>query len=101
LNLDSLNTGYLNDHIDKIYKYDTLGYRYNFIVSYVKIKDFSAFWTKYINHIKEHKYPYPLDSIEENLGDRYCYPNLKIASTTLNRNGMKTTLYHICVLMQE
>ncbi len=25
----------------------------NFIVSYVKIKDFSAFWTKYINHIKE------------------------------------------------
>lgn len=101
LNLDSLNTGYLNDHIDKIYKYDTLGYRYNFIVSYVKIKDFSAFWSKYINHIKEYKYPYPLDSVEENLGDKYCYPNLKIASTTLIRNGMKTTLYHICVLMQE
>ena len=101
LNLDSLNTGYLNDHIDKIYKYDTLGYRYNFIVSYVKIKDFSAFWSKYINHIKEYKYPYPLDSVEENLGDKYYYPNLKIASTTLSRNGMKTTLYHICVLMQE
>lgn len=101
LNLDSLNKGYLNDHIDKIYKYDTLGYRYNFIVSYVKIKDFNAFWTKYINHIKEYKYPYPLDSVEENLGDKYCYPNLKIASTTLTRNGMKTTLYHICVLIQE
>ncbi len=101
LNLDSLNTNYLNTHIDKIYKYDTLGYRYNFIVSYVNIKDFNAFWTKYVKHIKEYKYPYPLDSFEENLGDKYCYPNLKIASTTLTRNGMKTTLYHICVLMQE
>lgn len=101
LNLDSLNTSYLNDHIDKIFKYDTLGYRYNFIVSYVKIKDFSAFWTKYINHIKEYKYPYPLDSVEENIGEKYCYPNLKIASTTLIRNGMKTTLYHVCVLMQD
>lgn len=101
LNLDSLNKSYLNDHIDKIYKYDTLGYRYNFIVSYVKIKDFSAFWTKYINHIKEYKYPYTLDSVEENIGVKYCYPNLKIASTTLIRNGIETTLYHICVLMQE
>lgn len=101
LNLDSLNTSYLNNHIDKIFKYDTLGYRYNFIVSYVKIKDFSTFWTKYINHIKEYKYPYPLDGVEENIGDKYCYPNLKIASTTLIRNGIKTTLYHICVLMQE
>lgn len=101
LNLDSLNTGYLNDHINKIYKYDTLGYRYNFIVSYVKIKDFRTFWTKYINHIKEYKYPYPLDSVEEKLEDKYCYPNLKIASSTLTRNGMKTTLYHICVLIQD
>lgn len=101
LNLDSLNRSYLDNHIDKIYKYDTLGYRYNFIVSYVRIKDFNTFWTKYINHIKEYKYPHPLDSVDENIDDRYCYPNLKIAATSLIRNGMITTLYHICVLMQE
>ena len=101
LNLDSLNTSYLKAHIDKIFKYDTLGYKYNFLVSYVKIKDFSAFWTKYIDYIKKYKYPYPLDSFEENAGDKYHYPNLKVASTTLLRNGIKTILYHICVLMQE
>lgn len=101
LNLDSLNTSYLKAHIDKIFKYDTLGYKYNFLVSYVKIKDFSAFWTKYIDYIKKYKYPYPLDSFEENAGDKYHYPNLKVASTTLLRNGIKTILYHICVLIQE
>ena len=87
--------------VDKIFKYDTLGYKYNFLVSYVKIKDFSAFWTKYIDYIKKYKYPYPLDSFEENAGDKYHYPNLKVASTTLLRNGIKTILYHICVLIQE
>ena len=101
LNLDSLNSSYLKAHIDKIFKYDTLGYKYNFLVSYVKIKDFSSFWTKYIDYIKKYKYPYPLDSFEENAGNKYYYPNLKVASTTLLRNGMKTILYHICVLMQE
>lgn len=101
LNLDSLNTSYLKAHIDKIFKYDTLGYEYNFLVSYVKIKDFSSFWSKYIDYIKKYKYPYPLDSFEENVDDKYYYPNLKVASTTLLRNGVKTILYHICVLMQE
>ncbi|HCD08990.1 MAG TPA: hypothetical protein DEQ01_01180 [Thermoanaerobacter sp.] len=101
LNLDSLNTSYLKAHIDKIFKYDTLGYEYNFLVSYVKIKDFSSFWSKYIDYIKKYKYPYPLDSFEENVDDKYYYPNLKVASTTLLRNGVTTILYHICVLMQE
>ena len=101
LNLDSLNKSYLKAHIDKIFKYDTLGYKYNFLVSYVKIKDFNAFWTKYIDYIKKYKYPYTLDSFEENIDDKYHYPNLKVASTTLLRNGTKTTLYHIGVLMQE
>ncbi len=101
LNLTSLNTSYLDAHIEKIFKYDTLGYRYNFIVSYVSVKDFNAFWTKYLGHIKKYEYPYQLGSVEENVGDKYCYPNLKVAAITLIRNGMNTTLYHICVLMQE
>ena len=101
LNLTSLNTSYLDAHIEKIFKYDTLGYRYNFIVSYVSVKDFNAFWTKYLGHIKKYEYPYQLGSVEENVGDKYFYPNLKVAAITLIRNGMNTTLYHICVLMQE
>nr|WP_288978518.1 hypothetical protein [uncultured Blautia sp.] len=101
LNLDSLNTNYLNVHIDKIFKYDTLGYAYNFLVSYVKVKDFDMFWKKYLSHIKNYKYPYPLKKVEDSIGDDYFYSNLKTASTTLIRNGVETTIYHICVLMQE
>ncbi|MDE5778502.1 MAG: hypothetical protein K2I10_08395, partial [Lachnospiraceae bacterium] len=101
LNLDSLNTSYLNIHIDKIFKYDPLGYAYNFLVSYVKVKDFDMFWKKYLNHIKNYKYPYSLKKVEDSIGDDFFYSNLKIASTTLIRNGVETTIYHICVLMQE
>ena len=32
----------------------------NFLVSYVKVKDFDMFWKKYLDHIKNYKYPYPL-----------------------------------------
>lgn len=101
LNLDSLNKNYLKVHIDKIFKYDTLGYKYNFLVSYVKIKDFNAFWIKYVDYIKKYEYPYPLCNFEENIGNKYYYPNLKIASTVFLQNGIETTLYHVCVLMQE
>lgn len=100
LNLNSLNTSYLNIHIDKIFKYDTLGHICNFLVSYVTCKDFGMFWAKYIDHIKRHNYPYSIEKIEDNVYDNYCYSNLKVVETTLIRNGKKTTLYHICVLIQ-
>lgn len=67
----------------------------------VKVKDFDMFWKKYLNHIKNYKYPYPLKKVEDSIGDDYFYSNLKTASTTLIRNGVETTIYHICVLMQE
>lgn len=47
-------------HIDKIYKYDTLGNAFTFLVSYVKVKEFGEFWDKYVKHIKNYKYPYAL-----------------------------------------
>lgn len=101
LNLTSLNTSYLDAHIEKIFKYDTLGYKYNYIVSYVSVKDFNAFWEKYLEHIKNYQYPYQLGSVKDNVNAKYCFSNLKVASITLIRNGVNTTLYHICVLIQE
>ena len=50
LNLNGLEEAYLDEHIDKVYKYDTLGNAFNFLVSYVKVKDFGKFWKKYIAH---------------------------------------------------
>lgn len=101
LNLDCLNKEYIANHINKIYKYDTLGHLFNVILSYVEIADFNGFWNKYVNYIKTHEYPYQVDEIIENCLGYYNYPNLRIASTRLIRNGVQTVLYHICVLMHS
>ncbi|EGI5444991.1 hypothetical protein F9651_15265 [Listeria monocytogenes] len=101
LNLSSLNSNYLDSHIDKIYKYDTLGYDCNFIVSYVSIKDFNEFWNKYKAYIQEHNYPYELCEYDESINDEFHFSEIKVALTKHNRNGKTTLLYHICVRMQE
>lgn len=99
LNLTSLDKKYLNTHIDKIYKYDTLGYKINFLVSYVSVKNFDAFWKKYKNHVSNYEYPYALKKVDEKPNKKYLYSNLKIIATEHMRNGESTTLYHICILL--
>lgn len=101
LNLSSLDKKYLDTHIDKIYKYDTLGNSCNFIVLYVKVKDFGLFFDNYTKHIKQHKYPYELIGIDESIGAEYKYADIRLIMTKHNRNGKDTLLYHICVKIQS
>lgn len=101
LNLSSLNTTYLDMHIDKIYKYDTLGNNFNVILSYVNVKDFYNFWTKYCDHIKTYHYPYPLIEVDENADSEYQFSDIRFIVTKHNRNGRDTFLYHMCVNLQE
>lgn len=101
LNLSSLNASYLDAHIDKVYKYDTLGYDSNFIISYVKIKDFEGFWNKYKEHIQGYEYPYKLDRYDESINEEFNFSAIKFALTKHNRNGKITLLYHIAVKMQD
>lgn len=97
LNLESLNTKYLNLHLDKIYSYDTTGNKFNVCLSYVKVKDFGSFWGKYCKHVKEHKYPFMLISSDENIDNDYPYSDIRFMRTTHNRSGKTTYLYHLCV----
>lgn len=101
LNLDGLVKAYLNEHIDKIYKYDTLGNTFNFLISYVKVKDFGAFWDKYVEHIETYNYPYKLIDIDKSIRDEYDYADIRYIKTIHNRNGKKTTLDHICLKIME
>lgn len=100
LNLASLRTDYLNTHIDKIYKYDTLGNAYNFIISYVKVSDYGRFWNSYCNHIKQHKYPFPLIEVTNAINEGFDFAEIRILGTKHNRNGKETMLIHICVKIQ-
>lgn len=99
LNLKSLDTSYLDMHINKIYKYDTLGNSFNIVLSYVSIKDFENFWKKYCSHVKQHDYPYKLIDIDEQVDVEYNYSDIRVMVTKHNRNGKETLLYHMCVKM--
>lgn len=95
--LDSLKEDYLRKHLDKIYTYDTTGNLFNVCLVYAECKRFASFWDKYCDFVKQYKYPYPLISSDESIDQEYVGSELKIMTTTHNRSGKLTKLYHICV----
>ncbi|PFV34819.1 hypothetical protein COL01_10755 [Bacillus thuringiensis] len=95
LNLDSLKKDYLELHLEKIFGYDTIGLKYNFIVVYSTSKRFSEFWNRYVAHIKKYKYPHSLKEYQEVSG--YDYTNIRIGETTHIRNDKEVHLYHIVI----
>lgn len=100
--LKSLNTSYLNTHLNKIFYYDTAGNAFNVCLSYVETKDFGAFWKKYCNHVAKHNYPFPLVSFDTKVGEVECpYTDIRFMTTAHDRNGKITLLYHFCVKIME
>ena len=101
LNLKYLKIGYLDCHIDKIYRYDTVGNMFNIILSYVSVSDFSKFCEKYSKHIKEYQYIYPLKSVDDELMiGKFHYSDIRVMKTLHKRNERETILYHVCVLIK-
>lgn len=99
LNLNSLNKDYLGKHLDKIYTYDTTGDYFNVCLVYAECKEFASFWEKYCDFVKRYKYPYPLVTSDESIDQKYVGSEIRIMTTTHNRSGKLTRLYHICVKM--
>lgn len=95
LNLSSLNAKYLDTHIDKIYKYDTVGNTVNLCLSYVNVSDFASFWQKYCNHLKDREDKNKLVSIDMN--EMLSFSEIRVAKATHLRSGKLTYLYHIAV----
>lgn len=101
LNLNSLNTTYLDLHLDKIYSYDTVGNAFNVCLSYVKVKDFESFWNRYCDYVKTREYPVMFVSSDTNADRDYPYSDIRFMTTTHNRSGKSTILYHMCIKIQE
>ena len=101
LNLDHLNKAYLGMHLDKIYSYDTSGNAFNVCLSYVEVKDFGAFWDKYRDFVKTRTYPVTLIASDENADKGYFNSEIRFMTTTHNRSGRETLLYHICVRIKN
>ncbi len=102
LNMTYFNTKYLDNHIEKIYKYDTVGNQVNIILAYVYVSDFYGFCEKYAEHIQRYKYKYPLISFNANCKIQgRTYSNIKVMEAIHSRNGCETVLYHICILFEK
>ena len=97
MNLSSVDTNYINKHLDKIFLYDTSGNKFNVCLSYVKIADFDTFWEKYSAHVANYSFTAPLLSSDISIDDEYGYSELRIMKTCHNRSGKTVSLYHICV----
>lgn len=97
MNLDSLKTRYIDEHFEKIYKYDTLGNQFNVCLSYVRVNDFSSFWTKYCDYAETYPYKYKLISCDKNADKSFPYTEIRFIKTTHERSGKNTYLYHIAV----
>lgn len=99
LKLDSIKGKYISDHVDKIYKYDTIGHKFNFLISYVTTKNFKSFFERYTKPVCEIKYPYELKSYEINEAKQYS--EIRTIEIILDRQGIDTKLYHIIVHMLD
>lgn len=102
LNLSYVDATKLDEHIDKIYGYDTVGNKFNVILVYVKTRDFADFCKRYYAHIKEHEYVYTLISSENDIKiGNSEYADLRVMKTIHDRNGCEVSLYHMCLLFRE
>lgn len=99
LKLNSVKEKYILDHIDKIYKYDTLGHAFNFLISYITTKNFKSFFERYRKFVCELKYPYELKCYEINKAKQYS--EIRTIEMVLDRQGLDTKLYHIIVHMPD
>lgn len=99
LRLEEVSKKYILEHVNRIYKYDTLGLKYNFLISYVKTKDFQDFCHRYIDYIKDMKYPY--DVKRWMIWDSKQYSEIRTIEMILDREGIETKLYHMVIHMPE
>lgn len=95
LKLDSVQTSYIDGHIEKaIVNYNALGTA-TFIVAYVNSADFESFWERYINHIQHYDFPLQIKKAFKLLP----HPNAatRIATTILTRDGFDFPGYFIAL----
>ena len=98
MNLSSVNKSYIKEHVSKIYGYDLSGCENNYIISYVKVNNFEAFWNKYYSYIYQIELEMPLICHDEITSG---YSNIKICKSMYRRNGLITNLHHIAVLIHQ
>ena len=95
LNLCSVNTRYIDEHIRKaIINYNALGTA-TFVVAYVTVADFEGFWERYTTHLKSIQFPLQIKqqlSVKPNINAA-----IRIAEMILSRDGFDFPVYFMAM----
>lgn len=93
LNLDSVKTSYIDEHIKKaIINYNALGTA-TFIVAYVSTANLESFWERYSNHIQNYDFPLKVQKEFSTL----VHPNAvtRVGTLILTRDGYDFPVYFV------
>ncbi len=99
MNLYSVDKNYITKHINKVFKYDTLGNKENYILSYVRVVKFKEFWDKYKEMVINFSYDGNITMEGYDDMEAYNKPNLRCIKIILLNEGIMTNLTHIVVKM--
>ena len=95
LKLNSVNSSYIDEHIEKaIDNYNALGTP-TFIIAYVSSSDFAGFWVRYLCHIKKHIYEV---NVKREINEM-THPNAsaRVANAIFSRDGYDFPIYFIAL----
>ena len=100
LKVDSVNRGYIQTHIDKVLvNYDPVGCPYAYVIIYVTSKNFSEFWIRCTDFIKdEYEFPYVVKKPFHEVN--HMYTESRHAKVVLERNGRETTVHFYALAMK-
>lgn len=95
LKLDSVNTAYIDTHINKaIINYNALGTA-TFIVAYVTVANFEVFWEKYVAHLQAFDFPL---QVKKNIEIKpFSNAAIRISETILSRDGFDFPVYFVAL----
>ncbi len=97
--LSYLNRNVISSHLEKIFGYDPHGLHENFILVYVRSKNFGGLWKKYVAYLKDVEYPFSLKGQPEPQETKSA--DIKSVRTTHSRHGTAISLTHLFINMPE
>jgi hypothetical protein len=95
--LKGFDRNLIENHLTKLFGYDPSGLKRNFIIVYSEASDFLSLWKKYLAHLPEVDFKYPLSGKVQEGNIRFT--DIKLARTRHLREGQLTEVYHIFINM--
>jgi hypothetical protein len=96
-NLKGFHKTIIDEHLERLFKYDPGGLEKNFIIVYSEAYDFSGLWEKYLGNIKKIKFQFTLTEITE---EKTGYAEIKLAKAKHTREGEEVSIYHLFINMK-